>query len=102
MDSMSYNSSNLQMKLILSSFINFTNLCSNEKCIKINGNTLSSCYNSSNNNNYKSSTSLYLPSNTNKDYNNRWMPINVDKIYEDVLVENKNWIMEGTSNNMQI
>jgi hypothetical protein len=37
--------------------------------------------------------SLCLPSNTNKDYNNKYMGIDMEKIYDDLLVNNRNWIM---------
>ena len=31
--------------------------------------------------------SLYLPSNTNKDYNNKFLPLNIEKIYEDLFLK---------------
>lgn len=53
---------------------------------------LQTCYNNSNNG--SSCVSLCLPSNTNKDYNNKWMAINCEQIYQDLLINSKNWIMD--------
>lgn len=38
------------------------------------------------------SVGLFLPANVDKNYNNKYLAIDCDRIYEDLLVNNKNWI----------
>jgi hypothetical protein len=61
-------------------------LCSRGRVVKINGCEIASCYYPNNGDDGKgkkkvASLDLCLPSNTNKNYNNKWLPIDTEQIY---------------------